>query len=177
MWCSERAADRDFGVKNLLLAGAVGLVGLTGVGVGAWYYTGIDQRATAQAEVVAKAAEAERFRREEEPHRLTLLSHVFPTVNGRRMSSVPVMVKLVVSGSNGLKAVCARMPHVKEAVLLTFSRGGRGASDGSGRINLAGYESSLRRAIDQAVPGKSIKSLNAFMLNTAGAGMGMRATA
>lgn len=26
-------------MKNLLLAGAVGLVGLTGVGAGAWYYT------------------------------------------------------------------------------------------------------------------------------------------
>lgn len=164
-------------MKNLLLAGAVGLVGLTGVGVGAWYYTGIDQRATAQAAAAAKAAEAERFRREEEPYRLTLVSHVSPIVNGRRMSSVPVMVKLVVLGSNGLKAVCARLPHVKEAVLLAFSRGGPSAGGGSGRIDLAGYESSLRQAIDQIVPAKSIKSLNAFMLNTAGVGMGMRATA
>jgi flagellar basal body-associated protein FliL len=162
-------------MKNLLLVGAVGVVVMTGVGAGAWYYTGIDQRAKVHAEAVSKTAEAERFRREEEPHRLTLVSHVSPTVNGRRMSSVPVMVKLVVLGSNGLKAVCARMPHVKEAVLRTFSRGG--ASDGSGRIDLAGYESSLRQAIDQTVPGKSIKSLNAFMLNTAGVGVGMRATA
>ncbi len=164
-------------MKNLLLVSAVGFVGLAGVGVGAWYYTGSDQRAKAQAEAAARATEAERFRREEEPHRLTLVSHVFPIVNGRRMSSVPVMVKLVVSGSNGLKAVCARMPHVKEAVLRTFSLSGPTATDGSGRIDLAGYESRLRQAINQAVPTKSIKSLNAVMLNSAGAGMGMRATA
>ena len=37
-------------MKNLLLVGAVGFVGLAGVGVGAWYYTGSDQRAKAQAE-------------------------------------------------------------------------------------------------------------------------------
>lgn len=167
-------------MKNLLLVSVVGFVGLTGVGVGAWYYTGgnqSDQRAKAQAEASARAAEAERFRREEEPHRLTLLSHAFPTVNGRRTSSVPVMVKLVVSGSNGLKAVCARLPHVREAVLRAFSHRGPAASDGSGRIDLAAYESGLRQAINQTVPAKFVKSLDAVMLNSAGSGMATRATA
>ena len=69
------------------------------------------------------------------------------------------------------------MPHVKEAVLRTFSLSGPTASDGSGRIDLAGYEPRLRQAINQAVPAKSIKSLNAVMLSSAGAGTAMRATA
>lgn len=164
------------GVKNFLLMSSVGFMGLTAVSVGTWYYSGGEQRAAEQAIAVAKAAEVEQYKRDKEPHRLVLIGYVYPVVKGRQSNSVPVMVKMVVEGSKRLKALCGRMPHVKEAVLRTFSPNGIAAVDESGRLDLAKYEPYLQRAINEAVTVNAVGSLSAVPLNAAAGGLGPRGT-
>ncbi len=162
-------------MKTLVLISVMGSLAAGGIGAGAWYYSGAEQRAKDHAAIEAKASKLARYKREEEPHRLTVVGHVFPLIHGRRNSSVPVMVKLVVSGSKGLKAVCRRMPYVKEAVVRTLSPSGAAATDSAGRLDLARYEPRLQRAINAAVAANAVKSLHAVML-AAGGGVGSRMT-
>lgn len=149
---------------------------MTGVGVGTWYYLDSPGRAAQHAAIQTKEEKAQVYKREQELHSLALVSYVFPTQNGRRTSSVPVMIKLSVAGSEGLKAVCSRMPHVKEAVLRTLTpRGGTSGGEG-GRLDLASFEPSLRRAINEAAQVRAVQSLNAVMMNNGAGGTGVLAT-
>ncbi len=153
------------GMNKALAVTAIGCLALAGTSVGGWYYIDSSHRAQSQPVAETKAAKLARYRLEEEPHRLTLVSHVFPRMNGRRSSSVPVMVKLVVSGTKGLRAVCARLPHIKEAVLGTLSTSGNMPTDERGRLDLARMEPRLRQAINKVIKGNSVKSLHATMVS------------
>lgn len=154
--------------NKALAATAIGCLVLAGTSIGGWYYVDGLSRARPQPVAEAKAAKLARYRLEEEPHRLTLVSHVLPRMNGRRSSSVPVMVKLVVSGTNGLRAVCARLPHIKEAVLSALSTSANMVTDEGGRLNLARMEPQLRQAINRVMQGNPVKSLHAVMISAGG---------
>lgn len=153
------------GMNKALIVTAIGCLALAGTSIGGWYYIDSSRRARSQPVAETEAAKLARYRLEEEPHRLTLVSHVLPRMNGRRSSSVPVMVKLVVSGTNGLRAVCARLPHIKEAVLSTLSTSGNMVTDEGGRLNLARMEPQLRQAINRVIQGNPVKSLHAVMIS------------
>lgn len=156
--------------NNALVAVAIGCLALAGTSIGGWYYIDSASRARPPSADKDKAAV---YKSEVEPHRLTVIGYAYPTVNGRRAASVPVMIKLVILGSNGLRAVCGRLPHVKEAVLRTLSPGSGVATDSAGRLDLAKIEPRLRQAINKVTQGNSVKSVNAVMLSSGGGRMTM----
>ncbi len=160
--------------KVLTLA-AVGCLAVAGVSIGTWYFFGSEAQLVAQA-AAAKAAKEARYKREEEPYRLTVLSHVISSVNGRPASSIPVMIKMVVLGSRGLMTVCGRMPHVREAVLRTLSPKGAAITDASGRLDLAMFEPRLHNAVKAAISADVVKSVNAVMLGSANGTTGANVT-
>ncbi len=153
------------GMNKALVVTAIGCLALAGTSIGGWYYIDSSSRARSQPVAESEAAKLARYRLEEEPHRLTLVSHVFARTNGQRSSSVPVMVKLVVSGTKGLRAVCARLPHIKEAMLSTLSSSSNMATDEGGRLDLARMEPQLQQAINRVIQGNSVKSLHAMMVS------------
>ncbi len=157
-----------FNTNKALVVSAIGCLAVAGTSIGSWYYVDSSSRARSQPVAETKAAKLARYRLEEEPHRLTLVSHVFPIMNGRRSSSVPVMVKLVLSGTKGLRAVCARLPHIKEAVLSALSPSSNMATDGGRRLDLARMERQLRQAINKVIQENSVKSLHAVMISAGG---------
>jgi len=159
---------------NALVTVAITCLAVAGTSAGGWYYIDSDSRTRSEPAAKEKAAKVARHKREVEPHRLTVIGYVFPLVNGQRTNSIPVMIKLEVSGSDGLRAVCGRLPHVKEAVLRTLSSGGGMATDGAGRLDLAKIEPHLRQAINRATQGNIVKSLHAVMLSSGGGQKGSR---
>lgn len=155
-------------VKLFILIGLLVGVASSGVAVGIWYYSGSEERAKVYAELLAKAAKMERYKLEEKPYRLTVVSYVYSR-SGGGARSIPVMVKMVVTGSKRLRTVCARMPHVKEAVLRTLTPAGASLGKGGGRLDLAGFETHLRQEINKVTAANTVKSLHAVMLASGGA--------
>ncbi len=149
--------------NKMLVMVAVGCFALAGTSIGGFYYIDSESRTRSEPDAAGEAAKLAHYKREVEPHRLTVVAHVYRAMKGRRATSVPVMIKLVISGRKALRAVCGRLPHVKEAVLRALAPGGGTTTDASGRLDLAKMEPRLRQAISRATQGASIKSLHAVM--------------
>lgn len=161
------------GTNGALVLVAMACLALAGASIGGWHYMENQRRSPSQPVAMDEAAKRTHYLREVRPHRLTVMGYANPIVNGRRSGSVPVMIKLVVSGWNGLKTVCGRLPHVKEAVLRILSPGGEAATDSAGRLDLAKIEPLLRQAINKAIQRDSVQSVTAVMLSSGGGQMTM----
>ena len=161
-----------FNANSVLVATAIGCLAVAGISVGGWFYIDSESRAQPKSAAMTKAAKVKHYNREVKPYRLNVMGYTNPVVNGRRMNSVPIMVKLTIAGSKGLRAVCSRLPHVKEAVLRTLSSDSGTATDSSGRLNLAGIEPQLRQEINKTTKGNPVNNLSAVMLSSGGGQIG-----
>jgi flagellar basal body-associated protein FliL len=150
----------------------IAAVAFGAIGIGSWSFAEFGNRGPSAEELAAAArlTEADRWRREEEPHNLTLTTFAVPLLNGKRLPSVPVMIRLQVAGTNGLEALCRGIPRVREATLRVFSPQGIEIRDKNSGIELAPYESFLLKEINRILAGPHVRRVKATQLHPSVAG-------